>query len=46
MIYALFLLPILFTIFLFRYPLIFGGIMLVVFIYSLLEYLYNRWWKS
>lgn len=46
MIYALFLLPILFMIFLFRYPLIFAGIMLVVFIYSFLEYLYNRWWKS
>ena len=46
MIYALFLLPVLFIILLFRYPLLFIGIMLAISIYSILEYLYNRWWRS
>lgn len=46
MVYALFLLPILFMIFFFRYPVIFIGIMLVIAIYAYLETLYNRWWRS
>lgn len=46
MIYALFLLPVLFIILLFRYPLLFIGIMSVICLYSILEYIYNRWWRS